>query len=339
MAVFLFVVICGMALALRSGAMGGDGSPYESVGVLGGPDESFYSDEDVSVVLESQPVLLLSVVGSGSAGLIAGGIGAEEEFVEIYPGAIGDPGQPVGPDSGGSVILYNVQSGDTLSGIAAYFGVSLDTIVNANPGVRARFINPGDELNILPTSGVVYTTNSGDTLESVAAYFGVSESKVIQFNKGVDFGKLGVGTTIVVPGATSFRLAQSRSGSVPNFENQFAKPAEGFNWGRLHNHNAVDIANSCGTQVRAAAEGLVVPDESFGDGLGRWNGGYGTFVLIEHPFGTSVRTRYAHLSTALVSIGDYVKQGEQIGTIGKTGDSTGCHLHFEVYGAANPLAR
>ena len=96
---------------------------------------------------------------------------------------------------------------------------------------------------------------------------------------------------------------------------------------------------SCGASVRAAAEGLVVPDDSFSSGLDGWNGGYGKFVLMEHPFGDSVRTRYAHLATVSVNIGDYIKQGEQIGTMGRTGDSSGCHLHFEVYGAANPLAR
>jgi murein DD-endopeptidase MepM/ murein hydrolase activator NlpD len=116
-------------------------------------------------------------------------------------------------------------------------------------------------------------------------------------------------------------------------------PAYGYDWGILHHYNAVDIAASCGTPVVAAAEGLVVPDDSFGDGVDGWNGGYGSFVLIEHPFGDGVRTRYAHLGKALVSIGDYVKQGQEIGIMGDTGEATGCHVHFEVYGAQNPFAK
>ncbi len=89
----------------------------------------------------------------------------------------------------------------------------------------------------------------------------------------------------------------------------------------------------------AAAEGLVVPDPQIPNTTDGWNDGYGNFVLIEHPFGNDVRTRYAHLEKVLVSIGDYVKQGEVIGLMGETGDASGCHVHFEVYGAQNPFAK
>lgn len=120
----------------------------------------------------------------------------------------------------------------------------------------------------------------------------------------------------------------------------FIQPASGLNWGILHNHNAVDIANDCGTPIRAAADGTVVADPSLGDGSGGWNGGYGKFVLIQHPNAT--KTRYAHMQKIFVSPGDHVTQGETIGTIGNTGEvkgTTGCHVHFEVYGAPNPFAR
>jgi murein DD-endopeptidase MepM/ murein hydrolase activator NlpD len=109
-------------------------------------------------------------------------------------------------------------------------------------------------------------------------------------------------------------------------------PAEGFNWGRLHDRNAVDIANTCGTEIHAAAEGLVI--DATADS---WNFGYGRYLIIEHPNGT--KTRYAHLEKLIASIGDYVAQGEVIGAMGQTGEATGCHLHFEVDGAQNPFAR
>lgn len=253
-------------------------------------------------------------------------------------GAAVDPGQAPGP-SRDSLITYKVQNGDTLYGIAAYFGISLDTIVNANPGVKARLLQVGDELNVLPTTGVVYTTRDGDTLESVANYFGVPEEKISEFNKLVNFGFLGVGVNLVIPGVKNISFAYKGLNSLPNFSANFIKPVEGYNWGALHHYNAVDIANSCGTPIRAAAEGLVVPDDNFGDGQSGWNGGYGSFVLIEHPFGTNVRTRYAHLEKVLVGIGDYIKQGQEIGLMGDTGDASGCHVHFEVYGAQNPFAK
>lgn len=120
----------------------------------------------------------------------------------------------------------------------------------------------------------------------------------------------------------------------------FAKPAQGYNFGKAHNNNAVDIANSCGSPVFASAEGLVVPDKNYPDGTTGWNGGYGSFVLIEHPSG--VKTRYAHLEKVIAEIGDFVKSGQKIGLMGSTGNVhgvTGCHLHFEVLGAANPFIK
>jgi murein DD-endopeptidase MepM/ murein hydrolase activator NlpD len=113
----------------------------------------------------------------------------------------------------------------------------------------------------------------------------------------------------------------------------FIQPAAGLNWGILHGHNAVDIANACGTPVVAAAGGVVIDSSDSGG----WNGGYGNFLYIQHPNGT--KTKYAHLQTLEVSSGDEVSQGQEIGKMGDTGHSTGCHLHFEVNGAANPFAK
>lgn len=112
----------------------------------------------------------------------------------------------------------------------------------------------------------------------------------------------------------------------------FILPTQGFNWGKLHPQNAVDIANSCGAPAVASAQGLVT-DLS----LDSWSTGYGHYVVLAHPNG--MKTHYAHLDQILVSLGQYVKQNDLIGTVGRTGDATGCHVHFEVEGAANPFAR
>ncbi len=120
--------------------------------------------------------------------------------------------------------------------------------------------------------------------------------------------------------------------SGPDLGGYFSMPAQGFNWGKLHPHNAVDIANACGTSIVASANGMV-NEVSLDD----WNGGYGHYVLIAHPNGT--KTRYAHMEKISVSVGLYVKQGEILGTMGRTGDATGCHVHFEVLGAVNPFAK
>lgn len=300
-------------------------------GVLGGlaPEAVAAEDPLLSAMVYGKTPVVLGLPSVDPASV---------PFDDSFATSLVDTGEPIGPVfSRDNLIKYAVRRGDTLSGIAAYFGISFDTLANANPTVRARYLQPGDELNILPTSGIVYKTADGDSLESVADYFNIPMEKIAEFNKSVNFTALGAGISLVIPGAkTGFVASKS---SLPNFNSSFIKPTDGFNWGILHHYNAVDIANSCGTPVVASAEGLVVPDDSFGDGRGGWNGGYGGFVLIEHPFGDGVRTRYAHLEKILVNIGDYVQQGTEIGIMGDTGDATGCHVHFEVYGAENPFAK
>ncbi len=132
-----------------------------------------------------------------------------------------------------------------------------------------------------------------------------------------------------IPAARQSGLSNAEG---PDLGDYFTMPAKGFNWGKLHPHNAVDIANDCGTEIRASAEGMVNETS-----LGMWNGGYGNYILISHPNGT--KTRYAHLNKVLVSVGQHVKKGELIGIMGETGDATGCHVHFEIIGAVNPFAK
>ncbi|MEK9183921.1 MAG: M23 family metallopeptidase [Patescibacteria group bacterium] len=119
-----------------------------------------------------------------------------------------------------------------------------------------------------------------------------------------------------------------------DLKDYFSIPTTGWNWGQLHRYNAVDIANSCGKPIYAAAEGLV---KEARDG---WSEGYGTYVLINHANNTS--TKYAHNQKNLVNAGQYVLRGDLIAYIGNTGNvhgETGCHLHFEVRGAKNPFVK
>lgn len=126
-------------------------------------------------------------------------------------------------------------------------------------------------------------------------------------------------------------------------ESGFAWPAPGFSyisspmgyrWGR--SHNGIDIGDYgiMGGAAVASQAGTVITvnntcthnyAKNYSCGCG---GGYGNYVVISHD-GT-YSTLYGHLTSAWVSVGDYVQQGQTIGTMGCTGHSTGAHLHFEI---------
>ncbi len=109
---------------------------------------------------------------------------------------------------------------------------------------------------------------------------------------------------------------------------KFVKPAQGVltsgfgaRWGTTH--YGLDIANSIGTPIVAAADGVVIEAGSAS--------GFGLWVRIQHADGTI--TVYGHVDTYSVREGDRVKAGEQIARMGNRGQSTGPHLHFEVWDA------
>ena len=92
-------------------------------------------------------------------------------------------------------------------------------------------------------------------------------------------------------------------------------------------HAGIDLAAGGGTPIYAAASGYVQ--------VAGWsNGGYGNYVIIYHgkmSDGNTYSTLYGHMKSVATSAGKYVKQGELIGYVGSTGNSTGNHLHLEVW--------
>lgn len=93
----------------------------------------------------------------------------------------------------------------------------------------------------------------------------------------------------------------------------------GARWGT--NHKGIDIANSIGTPIYATTDGVVI-ESGPASGFGMW-------VRLKHPDGTI--SVYGHINESLVSEGQHVDAGEQIATIGNRGQSTGPHLHFEIW--------
>lgn len=90
-------------------------------------------------------------------------------------------------------------------------------------------------------------------------------------------------------------------------------------------NSGTDITAPAGTPILAAAAGMV----TIANGADPWGGSYGYYIKLDH--GGGIETLYAHCSAITVTAGQRVRQGEVIGYVGTTGNSTGNHLHFEVW--------
>ncbi|MGB9763514.1 MAG: peptidoglycan DD-metalloendopeptidase family protein [Minisyncoccia bacterium] len=240
-------------------------------------------------------------------------------------------------------ITYIVEQGDTVSKIAAKFGVSVNTILWANNLKSISLLKPGQELIILPISGVRHIVKKGDTLLMIAKKYQASVNEIMVFNNLKNESDITEGEELIIPNgqlsnSSSVSLAQLTGlrpmtvdvSSWPTLKNFFSFPVKGgWNTGIWHYFNAVDIVNTCGSPIYAAADGIV------NEAKKGWNGGYGNYVKIQHFNGTL--TLYAHLGEIYVTEGERVNQNQVIGTMSDTGHATGCHLHFEVRGAQNPF--
>lgn len=236
------------------------------------------------------------------------------------------------------ISVYVVREGDTLSGIAKLFNVSVNTIFWSNNIKRKDHIVPGQVLVILPVSGVKYEIQKGDTIAKIAKKFKGDPDEIIAFNGLSDGNNLKVGEEIIIPyGELPYVPKHSSSRVVirgaggPDYSGYYLRPINGGRKSQgLHGFNAVDLATYCGEPIYASASGDVIAAKDYG-----WNGGYGEYVVIGHPNNT--QTLYAHLSSVIISAGWHVVQGQVIGYVGSTGRSSGCHIHFEVRGAKNPF--
>ena len=246
----------------------------------------------------------------------------------------------------GMISTYIVRAGDTLSGIATMFGVSPNTVLWANDLPRGSKLKVGQTLTILPVTGVRYVVKKGDTLASIAKKFGGDAAEIARFN-GIDNTSLAVGVEIVVPDGEIAALPPSGSakfGPEPAHNvgptgtlaqvGYYIAPLSGYiRTQGIHGYNAVDLAspgNPHAPILAAAAGDVVVAKE------GGWNGGYGSYIVIQHENGS--QTLYGHASRVIVADGQSVVQGQVIGYIGASGKATGPHVHFEIRnGIRNPF--
>ena len=243
------------------------------------------------------------------------------------------------PDSE-TISLYTVRSGDTLAIIAKIFKVSTNTIIWANDLKQGTSLKEGQILVILPISGIRYEIKKGDTIKGIAKKTGGDTNDILYFNNIATDEDLKIGGVIIVPNgeliiATSSAKKPTKEHTFgangPSYDGYYIRPIVGGKKSQgIHGFNSVDLAAPKGTIISAAADGVVIVARS-----GGYGGGYGSYVVISHSNGT--QTLYAHMNKVIVSVGNFVSQGDTIGFVGSTGKSTGNHVHFEIRGAKNPF--
>lgn len=246
-----------------------------------------------------------------------------------------------------SILEYTVQQDDTVASLAQKFNLKTQTILSANQLKKGAALKPGDVLVIPPADGIIYNVSAGDTISKIAMTYKANDADIITFNELQSENDLFVGDQIFIPGGTMPVIfqpapqpgASSIASSLPDYFicpiNSPCTRTQG-----LHFQNAVDLSHGkCGDAIYAAASGTVMRAKT-----GGWNGGAGNYITILHPSGAI--TKYYHLQAIFVTSGQQVAKGQNIALMGGqpgvpgSGDSTGCHLHFEVNnGGRNPFAK
>ncbi|GAB4117081.1 MAG: hypothetical protein Kow00103_13490 [Candidatus Caldatribacteriota bacterium] len=241
-----------------------------------------------------------------------------------------------------TIIDYSVVKGDTLWSISRKFDVKMNLIISTNNLTEISRLSIGQvlkipisNLNIAQAEGynlesktedVIYYVKKGDSLWSIARDYNVKLDAIISVNHLSDASKISVGQRLLIP-----QTSEARNKII-----NFIWPVQGritsnygirtFN-GRREFHSGIDIGAPSGTNILAAESGTV--------GFSGYMRGYGNVIILSHENGYS--TVYAHNSVNLVKKGQYVKKGNIIAKVGKTGNATGPHLHFEIRSSGKPL--
>lgn len=274
----------------------------------------------------------------------------------LADGVATDASGTFAPQLTNEITTYKVESGDTITGIAKKFGISANTIIWANGLNRNAGLKIGQNLVILPISGVQHKVAAGDTIQSIAKKYKGDVDEIISYNDLGD-STLRAGDIIVIPDgeiqtssvtsavkpkiATTKKPASVAAGASltsaqTDGSGYYIRPIKGgVRTQGIHGNNGVDLAESCGSPIYASAAGKVIVSKNDGG----YNGGYGNYIVISHDNGS--QTLYGHMQATSVDVGATVTQGQMIGLLGNTGKvsgATGCHVHFEIRnGIRNPF--
>lgn len=228
---------------------------------------------------------------------------------------------------------HRTQPGETLESLARRYNLIPATLIGMNPVLRQDSVPVGSLIVIPPYNGIQVNVPSGQSLQEIAAAYNVRADVLFEVN-----GCQTAPQVVFIPGVNgspnpaSTPKAAVGSASVPGKDPyRYPLPTlgpvlRGYGWqidpktGEVAFHGGVDLAATAGTQVLSSAEGTVAFAGDRGD--------YGNLVVVNHSSGG--QTRYAQLATITVSVGQRIKQGAVLGTVGATGSAEEPQLHFEV---------
>ena len=252
-------------------------------------------------------------------------------------------------------VTYTVEAGDSYYYIAELYDMSVDDLLDMNPGYDPKLLRVGDVLtisNAVPYLTVVNVERQKYVQDVPYPVEYQDDDSMYQGDYKVlsagEYGKADVtaNVTYINGEETARQVVASVTLSQPVTETQARGtiprptwfPTGSFRWpcngtitshfgyrntgirGASTYHEAIDIANSYGTPIYASDGGTVI--------YAGWSGGYGYLVKIDH--GNGYVTYYAHNSSLLVSVGDHVYKGQQVARMGSTGVSSGNHCHFGI---------
>lgn len=225
------------------------------------------------------------------------------------------------------LIRHKVASGETLESIAQQYNLIPATLMGMNPALQNGEVTVGSEILVPPYNGIRIAVLPGQTLQQVAAKYKVRPDVLFEVN-----GCQAAPKVVFVPGVNwspqrppvDTALGKLAGYPLPSK----ATVALGYGWqfnsstGKVAFHSGLDLTAKIGTAVKAVGAGTVA--------FAGEQSAYGNLVVLNHEGGQ--QSRYAHLQDVAVKVGQTVKQGDKLGTVGATGQptSTQPHLHFEM---------
>lgn len=239
------------------------------------------------------------------------------------------------------VASYPVGPNESLYGLCRRYDLDSFTVRSSND-LDVQILEPGTTLDIPNKRGTLYEVTQTETLRSISQGYergrrlgAAFEREILEANfyPAPDFSAkelaFAPGTRLFLPGSfkptgVSFAFSGQAGYRISSgFQRNRRHPVTGT----VRSHRGFDVPRAHGSVVLTARDGVVT--------FAGWQGGYGNMVEVRHVIKRrsktlTLYTRYGHLSSINVNVGQRVRMYQQVGRVGSTGLSTGPHLHFEV---------